>query len=204
MQSATLNSRLRVLVAKTYRAEKLYSSIRSNHREMLSRELATRESGALGNSTSLAELANDARAKEWQNCHYTLRVALNELLSEQDAKLQAQEVLRLREEYAHKAQERSALVEHGAQTLAEMAKREEFAHTLKLSIELVRHKARAQACKVISDDLNAVLVQSSRSTDATNLPPKAEPEPMQEVARPDNVVALPYRRAAGGGGRRLR
>ncbi len=195
---ATLNSRLRVLVAKTFRAEKLYSSIRNK-----------KQSDTISVS-ALSDLANEVRAKEWQNAHYQLRTALNDVLSQGGSSQQSKDLLLLREQFAKRAKEAAVAVENGVRTLNETAKRQEFAHVFKLSLELVQHKARAQASKVISEELTSLLNKAGRSTDASGLEDISsdhfglEAVAMQESAEdvleeelPSNVVSLLSRRAAG-------
>ena len=196
--AATLNSRLRVLVAKTFRAEKLYSSIRNKKR-----------SDSLSVS-ALSEVANEVRAREWQSVHYQLRTALNDILSQCNNSQQSKELLLLREQFGKRAQEAALDVEKGVQQLHDTAKRQEFAHVFKLSLELVRHKARAQANKVIAEELTSLLSKSGRSTDASGLEESNRSLELEAVAMsestdsaleddlPSNVVSLLSRRAAGG------
>ena len=191
--TATLNSRLRVLVAKTFRAEKLYGSIRNKKRD---------DSISL---SALSEVANEVRAKEWQSAHYTLRTALNDVLSQGSSAQQSKDLLLMREQFSKRSQQAAAAVEQGVRTLNETAKRQEFAHVFKLSLELVRHKARAQANKVISEELTSLLSKSGRSTDASKLEETASeslelaetPDVALEEDLPSNVVSLLDRRAAG-------
>lgn len=146
----TLNSRLRVLIAKTYRAEKLYASM-----------LNVGE-GGLPSGASLNKLANDVRAKEWQVQHEQLRSGLNELvrLGHHAAVLDHLEVLH--EEYYARYMESSNSLARGVAALVETARRQEFAHVLKLSLDMARYKARSQACKVIADELAALIEESGR------------------------------------------
>jgi len=150
----TLNSRLRVLIAKTFRAEKLYSSIRTQHGDKL------------GNVSMLAEMANDVRAKEWERSHYQLRAALNDILSLGANSAVLAEILQLRERFYRTAEESSAMLESGVESLVENIRRHEFAHAFKTSVELIRLKARAQASKVIIEELSAVLEASGRPSTA--------------------------------------
>ncbi|MFN8391952.1 MAG: hypothetical protein U0136_16805 [Bdellovibrionota bacterium] len=162
----TLNSRLRVLVAKAFRAEKLYSTVNNSRAERLT------------NMAALAEAASDIRAREWQRSHYQLRTALNDVLGLGNSSAIAREVVGLRDSFLRKSQEATQLVEKGADELVETARRHEFAHIFKISIELIRHKAQAQACKVIADELSSVL-------DACN------PNAVSEFAKSQFVSAKP-------------
>ena len=194
--SATLNSRLRVLVAKTFRAEKLYSSIRNTKRDT---------SVAL---SSVSEAANELRAKEWQKSHYELRLALNEILNLGTTSEQSKHLLMLRERFANRVEESAAGIEKAVDSLSETANRQEFAHVLKLSLELIRLKACAQSNKVIAEELTALLSKSGRTTDASGIDPadldkisiRESSESPQEL--PANVISLAKRRAAGGSGSR--
>ena len=147
----TLHSRLRVLVAKAFRAEKLYSTVNNSRAERLS------------NMAALAEAASDIRAREWQRSHYQLRTALNDVLALGNSAAIVKEVHVLRDSFLRKSKESSALVERGAEELVETARRHEFAHIFKISVELIRHKAQAQACRVIADELTSVL-DTSKAT----------------------------------------
>jgi hypothetical protein len=202
---ATLNSRLRVLIAKTFRAEKLYSSIRHPRGEKLA------------NVSTLAEMANDIRAKEWERCHYQLRVALNDILALGSNSAVLAEILQLRERFYQAAEESNTAVETGTETLLENIRRHEFAHSFRMSLELIRHKARAQASKVVTDELSAVLEASGRNPSAVQqyannrrtvpTPEKREEEPFagaEEVAvqTRSNVIPLRRRFVAGGRGGR--
>jgi len=201
---ATLNSRLRVLIAKTFRAEKLYSSIRNPRGEKLA------------NVSTLAEMANDIRAKEWERCHYQLRVALNDILALGSNSAVLAEILQLRERFYQAAEESNSAVETGTETLLENIRRHEFAHSFRMSLELIRHKARAQARKVVTDELSAVLEASGRNMSAAQQyanNSRTVPEPEKQVQEPSasaeavaqprsNVIPLKRRFVAGGRGGR--
>ena len=107
--------------------------------------------------SALAEAASDIRAREWQRSHYQLRTALNDVLSLGNTTQVAREIVSLRDTFIRKSEESTQLVEKGAEELVDTARRHEFAHIFKISVDLIRHKAQAQACRVIADELNAVL-----------------------------------------------
>lgn len=191
-QSQTFNSRLRLLVAKSYKAEKLYSSLRS--------EVTFQNPDHLSRVTSasgIAEIANDLRAREWQRLHNELRTALNEILSDTTPANQPRAIAGLLEMFRERFDQDRAYLEENIETLVDASNREEFGHVLKLSLELIRIKSRAQASKAISDELNSVLQPLSRSYDS--IPPEMSNEkPVQEAeisARPSNVI--PLRRKVG-------
>ena len=190
--SPTLNSRLRVLVAKTFRAEKLYASVRNV------------EGGKFSTAAGLTEIANDVRAKEWQRCYYQLRQELNDLLSAGAPSLLAETIARLATEFKARAIESAEAINDGSQTLIEATKLHEFAKASKLSIELVKHKARTQAQTAIAEELFAVLHASGRSKEPSKdeafVPGMERAErraaEMQEaIEQASNVI--PLRRHAG-------
>lgn len=180
----TLNSRLRVLIAKTFRAEKLYAAIRNTNSEKFT------------NSAALAEVANDLRAKEWQKAHYQLRVALNEIINLGSGTAVIAELLQLREHFLKAVDESSRIVDQGMEDLLETARRAEFTHVFKASIEMMRQKARLQANKVIVDELSTILDSCSRG--AALQAKQAVVEREAAAAPRSNVIPLKRRFAAGG------
>jgi hypothetical protein len=150
-ESSTLHSRLRVLVAKTFRAEKLYASIRNG------------AAGKFSALTNLGELANDMKAKEWQKSHQDLRTALNDVLALGSSSQILPEILSLRDKFVERHNEGRAELERAISDLNEATRRHEFAHGMKILVELVRMKARVQACKTISDELEGILSASGKS-----------------------------------------
>ncbi len=194
----TLHSRLRVLVAKTFRAEKLYSSIRNARNEKAS-----------AGPACITEIANDVRAKEWERCHYELRIALNDILAIGNNSSVLAEILRLRERFLARSEESVSAVDKGVKSICETARQQEFAHIFKISLELVRQKARAQSNRVIADELTAVLESVNRNvtvdkndTERVKLLSQvvaSSPWTAAEAAAtpPSNVIPL-KRRLAGG------
>lgn len=202
----TLHSRLRVLVAKSFRAEKLYASIRNS-----------RKSGDGGVPISaIAEIANDIRAKEWQKSYGDLRTELNDIVaSGGSGGALLTTVVSLSHRFKLSAEESAAKVEIGNKGLMLAAKRHEFGHVLKLTLELIRHRARAQASQVISDELQSLLEASGRAFDPSAYPAlESVPVSGQVVGSqiskeisaddldapdlPSNVIPLPRRASAGG------
>ena len=108
----TLNSRLRVLVAKTFRAEKLYGAIRNKNDSLIT-------------AATLSEIANDIRAQEWQRSHFRLRSALNDALSLPNSQLVAEEVEKLQNHFASITRESTGIVEKGSAALIEDTQRQE-------------------------------------------------------------------------------
>ena len=222
----TLNSRLRVLVAKAFKAEKLYASIRNQTVGDPARSISSDPSDGSGErnpsgAATLSVFANDVRAKEWQRSHFQLRTALNEILSESAGARTVQELVELRDRFGSKAAECTGLVERETGELLEIAKRKEFAHCLKLALDLVRHNARAQAYSVIVSELNGILdaaplqqktlPQKSSGENRSNFPAEAAatdrnlnevPESNHEVAAVAASNVIPFSRRAVSGRRR--
>lgn len=148
--SATLHSRLRVLIAKSYRAEKLYASMKSS------------SGGRAASLASVSDIANDIRSKEWQQSHSKLRAILGDVLSETSGAELGLKVSRVQRVFAEEARENLREIEKGKQQLRDALSREEFAHALKLNLDLIREKARVQANTVISDELASLLNLSGR------------------------------------------
>ena len=188
-----LNARLRILIAKTFRAEKLYSSIRNNNQQP-------------PNAALLSEIANDIRASVWQKVHYQLRTALNDIVGLGNTQLVADQLTALRAHFAVKAEESAAFVEKETNSLVDTAKRHEFVHSLRLSYELIRQRARAQAFQAITDELDGVLDTSARVVTGSNPPLKVESlknEPLnRDLAKNgveiSNVIPLNRKQASGG------
>lgn len=191
--SATLNSRLRVLVAKAFRAEKLYGAAKTS-----------KQRDAFLAHTSVSDAAQGLRAKEWQKSHYELRASLNNILALGSSMEQAKQLLLLKACYESRAQEHTAVVKKIVATVKETVERQEFAHVLKLALELIRLKAISQSSKVISEELAAILNRSGRPSDASTevletLASDVGHEAEEgEYLMPENVVSLAERRAVRG------
>lgn len=151
-QRSTINSRLRVLVAKAFRAEKLYASGNSSRAERLS------------NPLSIAEASSEIRAKEWQRSHYHLRTSLNDILNIGNNSEVIKKIIELREQFHARSLDAVSQIEKGAAEISSAIKKQEFALIFKISSELIRFKAQAQACNVIADELAAVLDQQHLNT----------------------------------------
>ncbi len=195
--ASSLLSRLKVLVAKTYRAEKLYGSIRNTH-------------SALESSVeSMSQLANDLRAVEWQKSHAQLRVALNDLVSGDRSRPLSESVRELEKTFRARADSSDVVLLQGTNNLVDSAKRYEFAHVLKLATELIRLRARVQANSAIADELMGLqdsaggVSVGEQSLDPEELAEafaaseaEAEPSP---VAEPSLSNVIPFARRAAGG-----
>ena len=148
-ESSTLNSRLRVLVAKTFRAEKLYSSMKNS------------SVGDISESSRVSELANYVRADVWQCAHTKLRKGLNDILAGTKKVEVLDRIEELTIHFESIANNSKRLLAKVKVALADMVQRDEYAHAMKLSLELVRIKAQMQANQIIADELTSV-IQSSR------------------------------------------
>lgn len=168
--STTLHSRLRMLVAKTFRAEKLYSSLRKPRNV---------------DTVNISDLANDLRAREWERAHAQFRTALNSALELPSQTALFQRVSALYHKFHNISEECSEKAKTDRDRLIETAEREEFAHSLKLSLELVRIKARAQAHKVISDELSSIIQLAHRASSF------ARDDSEASASLPVNIAATP-------------
>ncbi len=149
--NATVNSRLRVLVARAFRAEKLYGASAPNRPD---KRL---------NYAQLAEAAGELRSKEWQKAYYQLRASLNDLLALGSPQATVDGVIALRLEFLKRTEEAAQFVEHASSELQDAAARQEFSHLFKLTLELIRQKAVAQSSRAVCDELGAVLKASGVS-----------------------------------------
>lgn len=148
----TLNSRLKVLVSKAFRAEKLYSSIRGSQSENV------------GSPAMLSEIANDTRSKEWQKVHHNLRIALNDILSlGKNTSTIVSDLANLRQSFMERYQEAAASITDTIDNVNDASSRHEFAHAFKQSCQLIKLKAQAQANKIIADELTSILETSGHA-----------------------------------------
>ena len=194
--SPTLSSRLRVLVAKTYRAERLYGSIRSP------------QQSSHHSAAAISQTANDIRAREWQRSHNELRLALNSIVTQGgNSSSIAKQIQSLRDQFRHQADQSLQAVHAGVGNLKDSSRRQEFAAVFKHAAELIRHKARAHANRSIADELKALLETSGHelSEDKNNTLPfgrfsartkKAELQAKAQGNNRGNVVPLSRRSGA--------
>ena len=172
-ERATLNSRLRVLVAKSFRAEKLYSSMRN------------RPERSSSNPALLSEMANDLRAEQWQRSHAFLRKSLNEILSLGSGGQMAERLLELYRQIQQRANEHERSVLEGADAMNDTVKRGEFVHALKCSFELIRHRAAQQAYTVILDELSSIIDVHSKNAPGRSAAPDTAQADAGEVLAED-------------------
>lgn len=192
---SSLHSRLRILVAKTFKAERLYASMRNSG------------AGQTERHNPVLDLSNDARAREWQRCHFIFRQILNDVLAGCSRASLSAEVLKVRDRFRAEAKAAAQEVRSGGKKVVEAAGREEFSQMVKLSLELVRAKARVEASNLIADELDSVLGTAQRkacsdspgleefSRLASDLDAVAPP---RESEVPTNVVPFKPRLARAG------
>ena len=147
--SPTLKSKLRVLVAKTYRAERMYSSMRNS-------------SGA--SLPAINSIVNEVRAREWQLANEQLRRTVSELIKLSNTTLIANELEALLESYNSRIESSRLAMSDGSQELNSSLERDEFVDLFKGSLELVRLKARVQSLSVVLDEITVLLESCGRST----------------------------------------
>jgi hypothetical protein len=103
------------------------------------------------------------RSREWQNSHFKLRTALNEILDLSNSQEMAAHLVALRNLFSQQVDKAFASMKKTENDLTEATKREDYAYTLKQSLDLVKLKARGQAAKVITDELTSLLSSSGKS-----------------------------------------
>ena len=146
--SHTLNSRLRLLIARAYRAEKVYAAT------------SAKQSEQRLNSSQLTEGASELRAREWHKSHNRLRIALNDLLTNSSASSLAQAVNKVRLEFVAQVSAATKVIEQDTEELHKALQRTEFTMALRLSVELIKHKAVLQSGQAIAEELEALLKSS--------------------------------------------
>lgn len=189
--TSALYSKLRILVAKLYKAEKLYASmsnvgrgsapvgdpasfenLHSRHRSSGARHPSVLKqtkvrqgkdvSGEVFSSSILIEYANEVRSVEWYRVHNDYRCKLNEIFSEGSGSKLPLKLNKLWHDFIQEFTE----AEKGFVSVKEEGKdaleREEYTYLLKVSAELVRRRSRLQALKVIHDELDSLISPEQR------------------------------------------
>lgn len=189
---ATINSRIRVLVARTFKAEKLYASMSFPD--------------GVGTGFSLDNVANDLRADAWLRCHKQLRAMLNETLKLSGSSAMVSRLAIIKQQFINKANCEEAKIAEKAKLLMDSATRQEYASCLQFSLELVESKACAQASRVIIDEVSGVLSASGNAgafapvfesmevAQDEVLTSESEKDPKPEL--PANVVRLQLKKRA--------
>ena len=194
---ATLASKLKLLVAKAYKAEKLYGSMLEGARRQGS--AAPTASSATG---AISQSAHETRAREWQRAYRALREMLNDVLKHSGRKALAKDLSIIEERFRKRSNASKQSLEDARAELIDTAERGEFVHSLKLSFELIRLKADSQAHLIVADEVQAVLAddkkevelgaeESFRKTEESEL--KGQ-EDLESLEHSRNV--LPFKRRA--------
>lgn len=180
MASTALFSKLKILVAKLYKAEQLYSSMRRIHTTESSNKtkiekntvnqkfknlpgskvtsLKTQNSSDLNLAgQSLIEFSNDIRSNEWYKVHHSFRIKLNDILIEGYNNSLNVRLNDLWQEFLAEFEVAELDLEECNQAAKDSLLKEEYSYLFKLSSELIRRKARLQALKIIHDELNNLI-----------------------------------------------
>ncbi|MBL7663218.1 hypothetical protein JNK13_10765 [bacterium] len=178
---STVGSRLRVLVAKSYRAEQLYASMRhslSNKPEVIT------------------DITNDYRAQVWLKAHQELRIKLNEIIGLPYG-VGVQELIKLKAQFERKVSESNIVIERVSKKLAECSDKQEFASVVKLGLELVQYKSQAQAFQVVADELKDVLAgNAERNAKPSEQAASNDDQVKDQASEASNVVQFRPRRVA--------
>ena len=143
----TLNSRLRILVAKTYRAERMYASMRNS---------------AGASAPSMTTVANEVRASEWQLSHEQLRRSLSAMVQRSGTSAIADELEALLGKFSRKVSASKKALEQGTEFAKRSLGRKEYTEVLNGALDLVKHKARVQSCSLVVDELITLLEYCGR------------------------------------------
>lgn len=168
-EKATLSSKLRILVARAYKAERLYASMKAKAPEasnIYSRRLKSKkEPSALQSNRLISELSSEARATEWQQSYKELRLSLNEILEKNNlsASKLSKPVTELYNNLAEGLEETRARYNKISKDSFSAFENKEFLRCSKNSIELIRLKARIQSQTAVAEELSNLLNSSNRA-----------------------------------------
>lgn len=187
----TLNSRIKILIARTYKAEKLFTNVRlgeegeikSNSFEQLNND----EINATKSNSPAALVANDIRAKEWQRAHSELRNALNIMVANNSGSKLVEQVVDLKNQFELGLKTFIKDLDARKLEVVHFIERNEFATALKGSIECIKLNARIQAFRVILNELSHLVVYKERLK-------TGEQDQSASKVLPDNVI--PFKRRA--------
>jgi len=194
--SHTLGSKLKVLIAKSFKAEKLYASMTG--------------SGIDQKNSVRVELANEVRAREWQRSYYQLRVVLNKLVSENKITNIVEDLERVKLAFLKKSSDSLQEIKSGRDAMSDALTRDEFAFVYRSSLEMIRHKARSEAYHVAAQEIDALL-EGRKKKDASepfeidDLEDPQQPAPQKTsktASKGGKVISLVAKRSALGGRRR--
>lgn len=185
---STLYAKLKILVAKLYKAEKLYASMRrplnsehnnisgasrlASHKVM---SLAGKRPKEINRDTTfssgiLIEHANEIRSLEWYEVHHTFRLHLNDILSRGNSVNLGLELNNLWHEFCAEFTLAESYLKESRSHAADAIEKEEYAHLLKISSDLIKRKARIQALKVINDELEVLIAHDKKQKGKIEIP----------------------------------
>ena len=180
--TSTLASRLKVLVAKSFKAERLYGSMVINLTGQMETELAER-----------AKLSNEIRAREWQKSYNKLRLGLNAILSEENSATAVTErLLKLEADFRVQIKKANQELEKVSVGIKDALNRAEYAVVYRRSMDLVKYQARIQASEVVCQEVLALL---ETKKPIFNLVNQEVPPAVKEVAKEKSKV-IPFIRKA--------
>ena len=181
--SSTLASRLKVLVAKSFKAERLYGSMVISLTGQLDTELAER-----------AKLSNEIRAREWQKSYNKLRLGLNSILSEEkSATAVTERLLKLETDFRVQIQRAAQELEKVSVGIKDALSRAEYAVVYRRSMDLVKYQARIQASEVVCEEVLALL--DAKKPILNLVTEDLTPAPVKEVVKEKSKV-IPFIRKA--------
>ena len=145
--SGSINSKVRVLIARTFHTEKLYAAM-GNVRD------------GIVSMPSVQAIADEVRGKEWQIAHQTLRTKLNEIVRLSSANAIKLALSDLYQKARGLASASEAAMVVSQKSLEEMNSRGENVQVLKLALEVIKLKARFQSYSAVADELEGVIGKS--------------------------------------------
>ncbi len=221
---SSLHAKLKILVAKLYKAEKLYASMRRHpastytassgasrlspggktHGKVSSLSGAhPKDSSKDSTFTSgiLIEHANEIRSLEWYEVHHSFRVQLNDILSRGSTSNLSLELNNLWHDFCADFSLAESYLKEARALAYDSMEKEEYAHLLKLSSDLVKRKSRIQALKVIHDELEVLISHDKKQKSSFEFPVKSNYEnsthggiPQPEETAPTPSNVIPLRR----------
>lgn len=141
---SNLSTKLRALVARSFKAEKLYSSS------------AKEAEGSL----EARSMATEVKAKEWGIQYNKLRVALNRMIREVPASEMTKSVYELSLDSAQTVSECDYATTRLKMEVPVASKKQEYSRLMSLSKQLLQVSARRQAAHSIHEELVSILESS--------------------------------------------
>ena len=184
--STTLHSRLKVIIAKSFRAEKLYASMKNDR------------GSASFEGTRVVDYANTIRAEVWQQTHYQLRKALSEIITLGNSSEIITALCGLFSEITALVDRHLKRIEELKSEIKEDCDRQEFVHCLKLSVDLVRCKSFIQVNQLIADELHEIIKYSKKASNSAKDTAPVECADIPESSTTNSNIILFQKRAAGG------